>query len=104
LLLLLPSEFFNMNELDDVIEAFLLATMGSAIIELFTLIDELICAELAPVAAICAAACWSKATLFNENVRFILRNELMVGRAHEGGRALRAPAALFRFSGVEVLL
>ena len=28
-------------------------------------------------------------TLFNENVRFIFLNELMVGRAHDGGLATR---------------
>lgn len=86
-----------MNELDDVSEAFLTGSIA--------FIDALICMELAPVDAICmaVAVCWSMATLFNENVRFILRNELMVGRAHEGGRTLRAPAGLFRLR-VDVLL
>lgn len=32
--------------------------------------------------------------LFKENVRFILRSELMVGRAHDGGRTARAERLL----------
>jgi hypothetical protein len=35
-------------------------------------------------------------TLLSENVRFILRSELIVGRAHDGGRMLRAGG--FRFA------
>lgn len=33
-------------------------------------------------------------TLFSENVRFILRNDEMVGRAHDGGRLTRVDACL----------